>query len=402
MNRVVVTGIGVVSPVGNTREEFWSGLVEARSGIGPITRIPTERLNIRIAAEVRDFDPAQHFDSKRLGMMDRFSQFAVVAARAAVKDAQLDITEEIALSAATIVGNGAGGMNTLDDAFLRLYGQNNSRSHPLTIPRLMANAPSSLISMDLGLKGPTFTIASACASGTHAIGQAFQMVRTGQAQAALAGGTEACITVGTMKAWEALRVMSADTCRPFSRNRSGLVLGEGAAIFVLEPRERAAARGAPIYGEIKGFGMSADAGDITAIDPSGAARAISAALTDAKVNPDEMDYVNAHGTATALNDRGETIALHKAFGDSAERLAVSSSKAVLGHSLGAAGALEFAATALALHHQIIPPTANFQEPDPDCDLDYVPNTARNAPLELAMSSSFAFGGLNAVLVLGRA
>ncbi|MGC1356229.1 MAG: beta-ketoacyl-[acyl-carrier-protein] synthase family protein [Xanthobacteraceae bacterium] len=402
MNRVVVTGIGVVSPVGSTREEFWSGLVEARSGIGPITRIPTERLNIRIAAEVRDFDPAQHFDSKRLGMMDRFSQFAVVAARAAVEDAQLDITEEIALSAATIVGNGAGGMNTLDDAFLRLYGQNSSRSHPLTIPRLMANAPSSLISMDLGLKGPTFTIASACASGTHAIGQAFQMVRTGQAQVALAGGTEACITVGTMKAWEALRVMSADTCRPFSRNRSGLVLGEGGAIFVLEPREHAAARGALIYGEIKGFGMSADAGDITAIDPSGAARAISAALTDAKVNPDEMDYVNAHGTATALNDKGETIALHKAFGDSAERLAVSSSKAVLGHSLGAAGALEFAATALALHHQIIPPTANFEEPDPDCDLDYVPNTARNAPLELAMSSSFAFGGLNAVLVLGRA
>ncbi len=400
MNRVVVTGIGVVSPVGSTREEFWSGLVEARSGIGPITRIPTERLNIRIAAEVRDFDPAQHFDSKRLGMMDRFSQFAVVAARAAVEDAQLDITEEIALSAATIVGNGAGGMNTLDDAFLRLYGQNSSRSHPLTIPRLMANAPSSLISMDLGLKGPTFTIASACASGTHAIGQAFQMVRTGQAQVALAGGTEACITVGTMKAWEALRVMSADTCRPFSRNRSGLVLGEGGAIFVLEPREHAAARGALIYGEIKGFGMSADAGDITAIDPSGAARAISAALTDAKVNPDEMDYVNAHGTATALNDKGETIALHKAFGDSAERLAVSSSKAVLGHSLGAAGALEFAATALALHHQIIPPTANFEEPDPDCDLDYVPNTARNAPLELAMSSSFAFGGLNAVLVLG--
>jgi nodulation protein E len=205
-----------------------------------------------------------------------------------------------------------------------------------------------------------------------------------------------------MKGWESLRVLSADTCRPFSRNRSGLVLGEGAAIFVLEPRERAVSRGAAIYGEIKGFGMSADAGDITAIDPDGAARAISAALADAKVNPDEMDYVNAHGTATALNDKGETIALRKAFGDSADQLAVSSTKAVLGHSLGAAGALEFAATALALRHQIIPPTANFQEPDPDCDLDYVPNTARNAPLEVAMSSSFAFGGLNAVLVLGRA
>jgi nodulation protein E len=402
MNRVVVTGLGVVSPIGSTREEFWSALVEARSGIGPITRIPTERLNIRIAAEVPDFDPSQHFDSKRLGLMDRFSQFAVVAARAAVKDAQLEITEEMALETATIIGNGAGGVNTLDDAFLRLYGQNNPRSHPLTIPRLMANAPSSLISMDIGLKGPTFTIASACASGTHAIGQAFQMVRTGQVQVALAGGTEACITVGTMKAWEALRVMSADTCRPFSRNRSGLVLGEGAAIFVLEPRERAVARGAPIYAELMGFGMSADAGDITAIDPDGAARAIRGALKDAKVNPDEMDYVNAHGTATALNDKGETVALRKAFGDSADQLAVSSSKAVLGHSLGAAGALEFAATALALHHQTIPPTANFEEPDPECDLDYVPNTARNAPLELAMSSSFAFGGLNAVLVLGRA
>jgi nodulation protein E len=402
MNRVVVTGLGVVSPIGSTREEFWSGLVEARSGIGPITRIPTERLNIRIAAEVRDFDPSQHFDSKRLGMMDRFSQFAVVAARAAVKDAQLVITEEIALSAATIIGNSGGGLNTIDDSYFKLYGQNATRAHPLSIPRLMANAACSLVSMDLGLKGPTFTIASACASGTHAIGQAFQMVRTGQAQVAFAGGTEAGITVGTMKAWEALRVMSADTCRPFSRTRSGLVLGEGAAIFVLEPRERAVARGAPIYGELKGFGMSADAGDITAIDPDGAARAMRAALTDAKVNPDDIDYVNAHGTGTGLNDKGETIALRKAFGDSAEHLAVSSSKAVLGHSLGAAGALEFAATALALHHQTIPPTANFEEPDPDCDLDYVPNTARNAPVEFAMSSSFAFGGLNAVLVLSRA
>jgi len=402
MNRVVVTGIGVVSPIGSTREKFWSGLVEARSGIGPIMGIPTDRLNIRIAAEVRDFDPAQHFDSKRVGLLDRFSQFAVVAARAAVQDAQLDITEEIALGAATIVGNGAGGMNTLDDSYFKLYAQNATRAHPLSIPRLMANAACSLISMDLGLKGPTFTIASACASGTHAIGQAFQMVRTGMAQVALAGGTEACITVGTIKGWEALRVMSADTCRPFSRTRSGLVLGEGAAIFVLEPRERAVARGAPIYGELKGFGMSADANDITAIDPGGAARAIRAALMDAKVNPEDVDYVNAHGTGTSLNDKGETIALRKAFGDSAENLAVSSSKGVLGHSLGAAGALEFAATALAVHHQIIPPTANFEEPDPDCDLDYVPNTARNAPIEIAMSSSFAFGGLNAVLVLGRA
>ena len=402
MNRVVVTGIGVVTPVGSTREKFWSGLVEARSGIGPITIIPTERLNTRIAAQVLDFDPSQHFDPKRQGLLDRFSQFAVVAARAAVKDAQLELTEEIALQAATIVGNGAGGMNTLDNSYLKLYGQNATRAHPLSIPRLMMNAACSQISMDLGLKGPTFTIASACSSGTHAIGQAFQMVRTGQVPIAIAGGTEACITVGTIKGWEALRVLSTDTCRPFSRTRTGLVLGEGAAMFVLEPRERAVARGAPIYAELLGFGMSADAGDITAIDPDGAARAMRSALTDAKLNAEDIDYVNAHGTGTALNDKGETVALHKAFGVNAQHLAVSSSKGVLGHSLGAAGALELAATALALQHQTIPPTANFEEADPDCDLDYVPNTARNAPIEKAMSSSFAFGGLNAVLVLGRA
>ena len=402
MNRVVVTGIGVVTPVGSTREKFWTALVEARSGIGPIANLPTERLNIGIAAQVRDFDPAQHFEPKRESLLDRFSQFAVVAARSALLDAQLTLTEEMAERAATIVGNGAGGQTTVDDAYNKFYGQNAQRVHPLTIPRWMMNAAASQVSIDIGLKGPTYVVCSACASGTHAIGQAFQMVRTGQAPVALAGGTEACLTVGTFKSWEALRVLSADTCRPFSKTRSGLVLGEGAAMVVLEERGHAMARGATIYAEITGFGMSADAGDIIAIDPDGAARAIRAALADAKVNPDDIDYVNAHGTGTALNDKVETVALHKAFGAGAGRLAVSSSKAVLGHSLGAAGALEFAATALALHHQTIPPTANFEEADPDCDLDYVPNTARNAPIENAMSSSFAFGGLNAVLVLGRA
>jgi nodulation protein E len=402
MNRVVITGIGVVTPIGSARDTFWSALVEARSGIGPITIIPTERLNSRIAAQVLDFKPGDHLDPRRESLLDRFAQFAVVAARSALRDSQLELTEELALDAATIIGNSTGGMNTLDDSFLRLYGQNGTRAHPLSIPRLMSNAACSAVSMDLGLKGPTYTIASACSSGTHAIGQAFSMVRSGQSPIALTGGTEACLTVGTFKGWEALRVLSSDTCRPFSRTRSGLVLGEGAAMFVLETREHAIARGAPIYAEMLGFGMSADAGDITAIDPSGAARAMRGALKDAKLNPDAIDYVNAHGTGTALNDRGETAALRLAFGDAADHLAVSSSKGVLGHSLGAAGALELAATALALHHQIIPPTANFEEADPDCDLDYVPNTARNAPIQNAMSSSFAFGGLNAVLVLGRA
>jgi nodulation protein E len=402
MNRVVITGIGVVSPVGSTLDKFWSGLVEGRSGIGPISVAPTERLSARIAAQVLDFDPALHFDPKRVAMLDRFSQFAVVAARQAVRDAQLEISEELALQAATVVGNAAGGQTSVDESYYKLYGQNSPRVHPLTIPRWMVNAAVSQVSMDLGLKGPTYTIASACSSGTHAIGQAFQTVRTGQAPIAIAGGTEACLTVGTIKCWEALRVLSADTCRPFSKTRSGLVLGEGAAMLTLESREHAVARGAPIYAEILGFGMSADAVDITATDADGAARAMRAALDDAKTNPDEIGYVNAHGTGTDLNDRIETEALRKAFGPSADRLAVSSSKAVLGHSLGAAGALELAATALALQQGVIPPTANFEESDPECNLDFVPNVARDARIKKAMSSSFAFGGLNAVLVLGHA
>lgn len=402
MNRVVVTGIGVVSPAGSGRDKFWSNLVAGRPGIGPISIAAGERLNTRIAAQVLDFDPAQHFDAKRVGQLDRFSQFAVVAARAALADAQLAMTEELSLQTATIVGSAVGGQNTMDDSFFKLYGENSRRLHPLTIPRLMFSAAASHVSIDLGCKGPTFTVASACASGTHAIGQAFQLVRMGQAPVALAGGTEACLTVGTIKGWEALRILSDDTCRPFSKTRSGLVLGEGAAMFVLEPRDRAVARGAPIYAELLGFGMSADAGDIIAIDPDGAARAMQAALRDAKVSPEDIDYVNAHGTGTALNDKAETVALRQTFGASAERLAISSSKGVLGHSLGAAGALEFAATALALQHRTIPPTANFEEADPECDLDFVPNAARDAQLRRAMSSSFAFGGLNAVLVLGRA
>ena len=317
-------------------------------------------------------------------------------------DAQCEISEELALDAATVIGTGSGGQSTVDAGYLKLYGQNSEKVHPLSIPRWMVNAAASHVSIDLGLRGPTWTVATACASGAHAIGQAFHMVRNGQAPIAVAGGTEACLTVGTVKAWEALRVLSTDTCRPFSRNRSGLVLGEGAAMFVLEPRDRALARGARVYAEVLGFGMSADAVDITAADADGGARAMRAALRDARANPEDVDYVNAHGTGTILNDRTESEALKKVFGTRAARLPVSSSKAVLGHSMGAAGALELAATALALQTQTIPPTANFEEPDPTCDLDCVPNVARSARIRVGMSNSFAFGGLNAVLVLGRA
>ena len=402
MNRVVITGIGVVSPVGCGLNEFWSALVDGRSGIRAIENIPTERLNTRIAAQVLDFDPSAHFEPKRVSQLDRFAQFAVVAARAAIRDAGLDLDEELALEVATVIGTGSGGQTTIDDSYFKLYGENSPKVYPLTIPRMMMNAAASQITMDLGLKGPTFTTATACASGTHAIGQAFQMVRSGQAPVAIAGGAEASLTVGTLKAWEALRILSNDTCRPFSKNRSGLVLGEGAAILVLESRERAVARGAPIYAELQGFGMSADAVDLISPDPNGAARAMQSALLDARTKPEDIDYVNAHGTGTTLNDRTETKALRSVFGNHADKLAVSSNKGVLAHGLGCAGALEAAATALALHSQIAPPTANFEEKDPECDLDVVPNVARQMPIRSAISNSFAFGGLNAVLVMGKA
>jgi nodulation protein E len=290
----------------------------------------------------------------------------------------------------------------MDDQYYKIYGQKHLKVHPLTIPRLMVNAAASSISMDLGLKGPTYSVATACASGTHAIGQAFHLLRMGDAPFALAGGSEACLTFGTLKGWEALRVLTDDACRPFSKTRSGLVLGEGAAILLLETRDCALARGARVYAEILGFGMTADAADLTASDVDGSARAMHAALRDSRVNPEDIDYVNAHGTGTDLNDRTESRALRKVFGPHADRLAVSSNKGVLGHGLGAGGALEIAATALALHTRTIPPTANFEEPDPACDLDFVPNIARHAQLRKAMSNSFAFGGLNAVVVLAHA
>jgi nodulation protein E len=401
MNRVAITGIGVVSPVGCELEEYWAALVEGRSGIGPLTTIPTDRLNTRIAAEVKNHKPEKHFATRAIPLLDRFSQFAVIAARSAVADAGLVFDEELAQATATIVGSGVGGQNTLDDGYYRLYGQNAARLHPFTIPRLMVNAGASQVSMDMGLRGPTFAVASACASGTHAIGLAFDMVRSGRSAAALVGGAEACITVGTLKGWEALRVLSADTCRPFSRNRSGLVLGEGAAMLMLEPLDRAHARGARVYAEVRGFGMSADADDITAPNAEGSARALRAALEDARIPEESIDYINAHGTGTTLNDSTETQAIRAVFGAHADRLAVSSTKAVLGHGLGAAGALEAAATALAIHRRVLPPTANFEEPDPACNLDVIPNVARDRRIRCAISNSFAFGGLNAVLVLGE-
>ena len=334
-------------------------------------------------------------------MLDRFSQFALVAAREAVADAGLALNREAATRTAVILGTGVGGKTTDDEAFWKLYGEGNPRVHPTVIPRLMASSATSHVTMEFGITGPAFTVSSACSSAGHAIAQAFFMVRHGLVDTALTGGSEACFTLGTMKAWESMRVMAPDTCRPFSRDRKGMVLGEGSAILILESLEQAQARGARIYAELAGAGMSADAGHLIQPNEQGAARAIEAAIADAGLSLEQIDYINAHGTGTQVNDVTETRAIRRVFGTLAEKVAISSTKSMHGHALGASGALELAAAALALHHGILPPTINYSEPDPDCDLDYVPNVARPKALEAALCNSFAFGGLNAVLVLRK-
>lgn len=398
MRRVVITGIGAITPAGQDACSSWTRIAAGQSAIGPIEGLDRSLLTVPVAAQIKDFDPARHFKPKQANMMDRVSQLAVVAAREALADSRLTISEEIAQATSVIIGIGVGGMVTLDDSFRGLYKEGGRRCHPFTIPRLMPNAPASQISMDLGLKGPTYAVASACASGTHAIGLAFRAVRSGETGFALAGGSEACITVGTLLAWEAMRVLSSDTCRPFSKGRSGLVIGEGAAVLVLEEREHALARGARIYAELLGFGANADAADLTAPDVRSAARAMQLALADGGLAPEQVGYVNAHGTGTALNDQVESSAIKMVFGE-ANPPPVSSIKGVVGHSLGAAGAIEAMATALALYEGVLPPSANFLKDDPAIGLDVVPNSAREQPIEAAISNSFAFGGLNAVLAL---
>ena len=397
--RVVITGYGAVSPLGHTSAETWAGLAAGRSAIGPVVNQPSEPLLIKIAGEVRGFDPLAHLDPKRLPLFDRFSQFALVAAKEAMAMSGFAVGEENSARVGVVVGSGAMGMSTIDEGYRRLFIEGNPRAHPLTVPRIMTSAPCSQIAIEFGLHGPAFSTSSACASANHAIAQALGLIRQGQADVVLAGGTEAPLSFGAFKSWEALRVMATDTCRPFSKDRRGMVLGEGAAMFMLETAEGAQRRGATIFAELAGVGMSSDAGDIVLPDPAGAARAMSLALGDAGLNPEEIDYVNAHGTGTPANDRMETEALRRVFGKHAHALAISSSKSMLGHSLGASGALELIAVVKAFETGILAPTANFTEPDPECDLDYIPNKPRERRIGAAISNSFAFGGLNAVLAL---
>ncbi|HVA12999.1 MAG TPA: beta-ketoacyl-[acyl-carrier-protein] synthase family protein [Stellaceae bacterium] len=402
MNRVVVTGLGVCASLGKNATEFSAALRAGKSAIGPISIFETDGLITKIGAQVLDFDPAAYFDSNKLPLYDRCTQLALVAAREAIRQSGLDFRAGLGARSATIIGSGVGGQTTQDENYQRLYLQGLKRCHPLTIPKLMINAPCCHITMEHGITGPSFVIASACSSANHAIGVAFQMVRSGMVEAAVTGGTEAVFTFGTIRGWEALRVMAPDTCRPFSAGRKGMVLGEGAAVLVLETRERALARGAEILAEIIGFGSTSDASDIVMPALDGAAGAIAACLQDASLAPAEVDYVNAHGTGTAANDVTETNALHKVFGDHAKKLAVSSTKSMHGHTLGAAGAIELAATIAAMRGGFIPPTANFAGVDPQCDLDYVPNEARSGHINVAISNSFAFGGHNAVVAVRRA
>jgi len=395
--RVAVTGLGVICALGNNTSETWNAVCEGRSGIAPIHSIDLSKLRFRNGAQVRRYDPGKHFEANRIRLLDPFSQFAVIAAREALRDSGVTLTPELRESAAVVTGSGMGGQSTQDAGFAKLYQRDPRRVDPLIIPRAMANAGTSQISMEFGITGPAYTVSTACCSSNHAIGQAFWMVRNGIAELAIAGGSEAPLSFGPLKAWEAMRVVSPDTCRPFSKDRRGLILGEGGAMLILEPLDVARARGATIHAEIVGFGMSSDAHHLTRLSSDGPVHAMRAALRDEQLLPEQVGYINAHGSGTLINDPLETRAIRELFGAHADRVAVSSTKSLHGHALGATGAMEAVCTILALQNGLLPPTANFTATDPDCNLDVVPNHARPAQVEFALSNSFAFGGLNAVL-----
>ena len=396
--RVAITGLGAICSIGTCVASLWRGLAEGECGIRPIENIPADRLTDRTAAEIPDFDPSRYFDARQLIPLDRVAQLAIVAAREAMAEVPLGGLDP---RRAGVIVAAAMGHQTLDTAYQAFYGEAAKRLPPLTVPRTMPSAPASQISMEFGLCGPCFATASACASAAHAIGIAFQMIRAGMLDLAVTGGGDASIQPGFMKAWDALRLLSPDVCRPFSRDRAGLVIGEGAGIVVLEEWQRARDRGATIHAELLGFGMSADAGDLLAPDAAGAAQAIGAALEDAGLTPPQIGYVNAHGTGTRVNDRTEVQALARVFGPHLQNLPVSSSKSMFGHCLNAAGGLELITTVLALREGQLPPTIGFREADPECDIDCVPNRMRPDAIQHAISNSFAFGGLNAVLAVGR-
>jgi 3-oxoacyl-[acyl-carrier-protein] synthase II len=407
MKRVAVTGLGLIAPGGNDPEQFFANLVAGRSAIGILPQSST-RLSTRIAAAAA-FDGSAHFPAPRLRMLDRVSQLALVAAEQALRSAAIELNDEERATTGVFLGTGMGGAATTDDGYGTLYRDGSDRIKPYTVLMAMNNAAASWIGIEHALSGPNLTFSTACSSSAVAIGEAWLRIRSGAAPVMLAGGAEAPLTLGTLKAWEALKTLASEdpadpsaSCKPFSKDRSGLVLGEGAAVVVLEEWEHAARRGATVHGELVGYGLCTDGAHITRPTVDGQARAMQLALDSAAVPPAAIAYVNAHGTATPQNDAVETAAIRRVFGRHADRVAVSSSKSMHGHLLGAAGAVELVVTLLTARTGTIPPTLNLRVPDPECDLDYVPNVARrDQDVELAMTSSFAFGGTNAVLVCRR-
>jgi nodulation protein E len=401
MKRVVITGAGTINPLGHTVPATLQAMREGRCGIGPLEMRDVDRLSIRIGGQVKDYDPDSHYNRQQQALYDRFTQFTLIAAGQAIAQAGLEFAGQLAAEAGVVLGTSGGGLTTQDENYRAVYEDGKNRVHPFIVPKLMNNAAASHVSMEWNLKGPSFTVATACASSNHAMGLAFQIVRSGASRVMVTGGSESMLCFGGIKAWEGLRVMSKDACRPFSATRNGMVQGEGAAVFVFEEMEHARARGAEILAEVVGFSMTSDAADIVMPSKQGAARAISGALRDGRINPEEVGYINAHGTGTAANDKTECAAVADAFGHHADRLMISSTKSMHGHLIGGTGAVELLACIMALRDGVIAPTIGYEEPDPECALDVVPNVAREAKVDVVLSNAFAFGGLNAVLALRK-
>jgi nodulation protein E len=399
VKRVVITGAGTINALGHNVPQTLEAMREGRCGIGPLDFRDVDRLAIKIGGQVRDFNADSEFNRQQMSLYDRFTQFTLLAAKEAIDQSGLTFTGDLAATSGVVLGTAGGGVSTWDDNYRAVYEEGKNRVHPFVVPKLMNNAAASHVSMEFNLKGPSFTVSTACASSNHAMAQAFAMVRSGMSTAMITGGSESMLCFGGVKAWEGLRVMSKDACRPFSANRNGMVQGEGAAIFVFEEYEHARARGADILAEVSGFAMTSDAADIVMPSKHGAGRAIAGALKDARINPEEVGYINAHGTGTAANDKTECAAVADVFGRYADDLMISSTKSMHGHLIGGTGAVELLAVIMALRDGVIAPTIGYEEPDPECALDVVPNTAREAQVDVALSNAFAFGGLNAVMAL---
>ncbi|MEX0279950.1 MAG: beta-ketoacyl synthase [Arenibacterium sp.] len=401
MKRVVITGAGTINALGHNVPDTLEAMREGRCGIGPLEFRDVERLAIQIGGQVRGFEAEGRFNRQQMTLYDRFTQFTLTAAKEAIDQSGLTFSGDLSARAGVVLGTAGGGVSTWDDNYRSVYEDGKNRVHPFVVPKLMNNAAASHVSMEHNLKGPSFTVSTACASSNHAMALAFQLVRSGAAPAMVTGGSESMLCFGGVKAWEGLRVMSKDACRPFSLGRSGMVQGEGAGVFVFEDYDHARARGADILCELIGFAMSSDAADIVMPSKQGAAKVMSEALKDARLDASEVGYINAHGTGTAANDKTECAAVADVFGPHADNLMMSSTKSMHGHLIGGTGAVELLACIMALRDGVVAPTIGYEEPDPECALDVVPNTAREAKVDVALSNAFAFGGLNAVLALRR-